>query len=315
MVVLASSSTIIVKRTSNAFLVREDSSRKFSLNYFSYCVGNVIAGNSWHEASLELWEGVHEIYFSKPCLICLTGFGSALIKGNGNGDGGRVDFWRLTAIPGRSLVEVYSRGVVYLSVTGGLDFAVQGKRRVDVGEGLRIRACDFSGILEEVPARYVPRDYVEEYSVKVSGNVFVGGSVRGTVRVEDVKPLGVVRLKPLNVKVGGGRVKGDDNAGKSLLYDCDDGLIVDFVGQEDSEVRGIVDRVSLDAVSMSRGGIVNITPSRREDLAVRERFVDKVISRIERMIVLACEALRRGAVKVRVRLKGRVYEAWIEELE
>jgi len=309
---LASSSTIIVKRTSNAFLVREDSSRKFSLNYFSYCVGNVIAGNNWHETSLELWKGVHEIYFSKPCLICLTGFGSAIIKGKGNG--GKVDFWRLTAIPGRSLVEVYSRGVVYLSVTGGLNFAVQGKRRINVGEELRVKACDLSGILEEVPARYVPKGYVEEYNVKIKGNVLANGNIGGAVKVEDAKPLGVVKLKPLNVKVNG--MRQEMNGGKSLLYNNDDGsLLVDYIGQEDYEPKAMLDRLSLDSISISQGNIVTIMPSRREDIIIREKFIDKVISRIERMITLACEALKRGAVKIKVMLNSRIYEAWVEELE
>ncbi|OYT62206.1 MAG: hypothetical protein B6U69_02245 [Thermofilum sp. ex4484_15] len=287
------------------------------MDFYSYAANNIIARNPPLSPSVEVRGGWIELLTLEPLLISVGGVGKLIVNGK------EVPLWRAYLLSESMIVRLEARGdsVAYLTVHGGL--APEGEE-VPIARGSSLIPLNPHYTLRELkeclpalylPERYLPRDRGVLEFVPLDGVWERGFFADKYTLARKLLRRGYLLIasspsKPLEIseeeyfRPGSLAVRG---RGEVLVPLSPTEGKFPKLGELTPESMDYLARLTLRAP-------IKLKPISLDDGESRISSYTSKLAKVEKVISAAMEAVKRGAKKLKVRVKGKLYEVWIEEL-
>ena len=286
------------------------------MDFYSYAAINIVARNPPLAPSVEVRGGYLEALALEPTLISAGGMGRLTI------DGREVPMWNAYLVGRSALVRLEARedSVAYLTVHGGVAVEVG-----PVSRGSRLDPMNPTYTLKELrellPALHLPERYVPGEARVLEfvppWGAWTGDGCLDRLTLAKKTPESGYLLVPAREPPELGYPEEGPFRPGSLALMAREGILVPLSFVEGSFLKlGELTPHSMDSLARLRPN----TPVGLKPLDTREgegRFKEYLskLSRIERVISAAIEAVMRGARRLKIKVKGKLYEVWIEELK
>ncbi len=309
--------TLRADNVQNVYIVKEKSleHRSVALDLYSYAVSNIIVGNDETSAAIEIVDGFFEGTATEDCFLSVTGLASVAVEGSKD-----KGLWRCIFLKKGSKIKVstISGGVAYIAISGGIRVSVEsGRLKIPPNEILESSepVVPYEDLVLELPARHLPENYIPKRSRSIEVVPLADEIPSNCLLAERNPHRGFIltpreRVNELLLNA----ISSDPPPG-AVTIDKNSLRVLSSSSEESLPIVGALPAHSLDALSrLALGSSLKLRKVRPVEAMRRELSYLNLIRRIRRIIELAVEALRRGAVLVRIRYGGRIYEAWVEEL-
>ncbi|MCD6368474.1 MAG: hypothetical protein J7L38_01600 [Thermoproteales archaeon] len=311
---------LLVTDAYSAFVVKARSfvERASVLDFYSYSAVNILSAVNIFSPCIEIRGGKMKLRATDDVHVAITGWGNIVINGV------QKKVWKVFHLTRGHEIELVAKpySILYLNLVGGMklsDVKSSGKIR---GECEILPSSKYS--FEEtdrvkraltIPESYIPDlngdrklvKVISEENVRISGEATVVGKAFEREYILKRESL-LEEITPTEYSQGG--------AGSLLIKDKGH-LSVPLVHvNEEMPLLGRLSPPSLDLLARvpERDRIsIMFTGTQAEEWEVYNYI--KKIMKLQKIIKAAKEAAQRGAKLLKLKINGKIFDAWIEELE
>ena len=304
-----------VTNAHNAFLVQDSFDYdRVVVDSISYATANILAGNREDSPAIEVLNGYIEFSSSKPALMAVTGLASIIVNNK------KEKPWQLIPIAPNSKVRIETLGssVAYISFPQGISH-LGGRRQIETGFTIDVHEKRILELLDELPARRIPSHCIPTplRKVEISAELLLDekGKLPKLFVIRDKNPHGISMTPIGNLALSLSRIPDVDPKIGSMVVSNPDVHVIANPNSANSPIIAEIGPLSLGALARAPdNAIVKVNYSRDSEIKSKEIVREvELIDRIKAIITNARNALQRGAKLVRVKIKEKIFEVWVEE--
>ncbi|MCD6096288.1 MAG: hypothetical protein J7J99_06995 [Thermoprotei archaeon] len=304
-----------VTNAHNAFLVQDSFDYdRVVVDSISYATANILAGNREDSPAIEILNGYIEFTSSKPALIAVTGLASVMVNNK------REKPWQLIPVAPNSKIriETLSSSVAYISFPESISHS-GGRRQIEVGFTIDIHEERILELLDELPARRIPSHCIPNplRKVEISAELLLSGKGKlpKLFVIQDKDPHSISMTPIGNLSLSLSRVPDVDPKIGSMVVSNPNVHVITNPSSANSPIIAEIGPLSLSALARAPdNAIVKVNYSRSSEVKSKEIIKEvELIDKIKAIIANARNALQRGAKLVRVKIKEKIFEVWVEE--